>query len=106
MPATITTTSSAPSGHEAEQQQHRAAPRGMWRASRPTSGLATAATTPAASSGMTIVCASDSSQTSPTIRRMTPTSSHDSSPSSRSQLGAETTPVSSAASISKVSSAG
>ena len=50
--------------------------------------------------GTTIVCVSVSSQTAPTRKSATPTSSHAVRPMSRSQPGAAKTPESSLASIS------
>ena len=58
------------------------------RDSRRTTGEATAATTPAVSTGITIVSVSASSHTAPTSSSVTPTSSHEVMPRSRSHPGA------------------
>ena len=60
-----------------------------WRSSHPTAGPATAPSTAATITGMTIVDVSPSSQTTPTMIRTKPTSSHDVKPRSLSHVGAE-----------------
>ena len=65
-----------------------------------TSGEATAATTAAVMTGRTITCVNAISQMAPTRKTPTPTSSHAVKPTSRSQVGAAKTPVSSLGSIS------
>lgn len=72
----------------------------LWAWSRVTIGAATAATTPPATTGSTIVEVIESSQVAPTRTRATPTRNHASSPRSRSQCGAEKTRESEVASIS------
>ena len=67
----------------------------MCFARRRTSGAHTAATIVAVTTGMTIVFVSASSVTAATISAAMPTSSHASTPKSRSQLGAAKTPDSS-----------
>ena len=70
----------------AARRPGRAGPGGA-PARRP-AGEATAAITPAAITGRTIVCVSERIQTAPTRNRRTPTSSHAVRPRSRSQPGA------------------
>ncbi len=65
-----------------------------------TSGEATAATIPAASTGSTITCVSESSQTAPTRNTATPTSSQAVRPTSRSHCGTTKMSVSWRGSIS------
>src|SRR5262249_3814053 len=60
----------------------------------------TAATIDAVTTGVTIVLVCPSSQTAPTIIPVTPTSSHDVIPRSRSQPGVAKTPLSAPASTS------
>jgi hypothetical protein len=71
-----------------------------WRLSKPTSCPATAAITPATTSGMKITEVNVRSHTTPTSRTTTPTSSQAVNPASRSQLGAANRPASSPGSIS------
>ena len=61
----------------------------LWRSNRPTAGPATAPSTAARSTGMTIVEVSLSSQMSPTMTSTNPTSSHDEKPRFLSHVGAE-----------------
>ena len=74
--------------------------------SESTSGEVTAAMTPAAISGITMVCVSASSEMMAAPRSTKPTSSQAVMPPSRSQSGAAHTPLSSRGSISKYCSAG
>ena len=61
----------------------------LWRSSQPTTGPATAPSTAARITGMTIVDVSASSQISPTMISTNPTSSHDEKPRFLSHVGAE-----------------
>lgn len=61
----------------------------LWRSNQPTAGPATAPSTVARITGMTIVDVSASSQMSPTRISTNPTSSHDEKPRSLSHVGAE-----------------
>ena len=61
----------------------------LWRSSQPTAGPATAPSTAAKMTGMTIIDVSASSQTSPTMTSTKPTSSHEENPRSLSHVGAE-----------------
>ena len=75
---------------EPEQDEDRAPMRGTrWRSSQPTAGPATAPSTAARMTGMTIVDVSASSQMTPTMTSTKPTSSHDEKPRSLSHVGAE-----------------
>ena len=60
-----------------------------WRSSHPTAGPATAPSTAARMTGMTIVEVWSSSQMSPRTISTKPTSSHDEKPRSLSHVGAE-----------------
>ena len=60
-----------------------------WRSSQPTAGPATAPSTAARMTGMTIVDVWPSSQMTPTMTSTKPTSSHDEKPRSLSHVGAE-----------------
>ncbi len=60
-----------------------------WRSSQPTAGPATAPSTAARMTGITIVDVSASSQMSPTMISTKPTSSHEEKPRSLSHVGAE-----------------
>ena len=60
-----------------------------WPSSQPTAGPATAPSTVARITGMTIVDVSPSNQMSPTMTSTNPTSSHDEKPRSLSHVGAE-----------------
>ena len=70
-----------------------------------TSGEATAATMPAASTGSTITYVSASSHTMATSNSVKPTRSHEACPTPRSHCGTQTISLSSRASISTRSSA-
>ena len=61
----------------------------LWRSSQPTAGPATAPSTVARMTGMTIVDVSASSQMSPTMISTKPTSSHDEKPRFLSHVGDE-----------------
>src|SRR5215207_3359003 len=92
MPPTMRTTSPTARATRLSIRSPAAAARGSRpRDSHRTTGDATAATTPAVITGITIVSVSDSSQTAPTSSSVTPTRSHDVMPRSRSQPGAART---------------
>ena len=61
----------------------------LWRASQPTAGPATAPSTVARITGMTIVEVSSSSHMTPTMISTNPTNSHDEKPRFLSHVGAE-----------------
>ena len=104
MPATISTTRATARTTIESISRPAAAARGMCRPRLETTGVATAATTPAVITGSTIVSVRASSQTSPASSTVTPTSSHAVSPRSRSQPGVANRPVSSRGSSSTTSS--
>ena len=60
-----------------------------WRSSQPTAGPATAPSTAARMTGMTIVDVWSSNQMTPRMTSTKPTSSHDEKPRSLSHVGAE-----------------
>ena len=94
IPTTISTTTPTPSTTSESMRSAAAAPRGRpRRAAPPTSGEATAATTAAVITGVTIVEVSEASQTTPTSRTVTPTRNHDVKPRSLSQRGVVNSPV-------------
>ena len=87
MPAMTITTTKTTTATSASRTSAAASARGMCRASRRTSGIATTATMSAQTIGPTIVYVSASSQIRPKTTSSIPTSSHELRPRSRSQRG-------------------
>src|SRR4051812_41107983 len=106
MPPRIAMTTPATTTMRASSRSAVPTPRGTpWRSSDLSTGDATAATTAAAITGVTIVCVSVSSQTRATTSTVTPTASHAVWPRSRSQRAGANSPVRLCASYSTPSSA-
>ena len=104
MPPTTITTNAAPSRSRPRKTSAAPAARGSPRRwSMRTSGDVTAATTPATTTGTTIVLVSAATHVAPMRTAPTPASSHDANPRSLSHCGAEKTPVSSTDSSSTTS---